>query len=321
MIFKTEQQEIPQLKPLLKKPPKKEPPRGGRWTIFWLFLATLLGSLIFYLKTEFPVFWRKATAPLVISNLPQERKFDPSPVLSEIENLTKDLRGSWGVYVYRLDSKESYGIKKDEVFPAASLVKLPVMLRLYQEAEAGNINLETKYKLTEKSKIFGAGILQNKTAGTTYPYRQLAEFMGQYSDNTAFGVLVKILGKEKIQQTIDELGMRKTFFLKNETSPEDMGIFFQKLYQGNILTNEHGEEILGFLSKTAFEDWIPAGVPEEIRVAHKIGKDLGTFSDGGIVFSQKPFVLVVMSKNAREREAQEALPKITKIVWEFENSK
>jgi beta-lactamase class A len=84
---------------------------------------------------------------------------------------------------------------------------------------------------------------------------------------------------------------------------------------------EYREEILKFLTKTAFEDWLPAGLPVDTRVAHKIGKDIGTFSDGGIVFAQKPFVLVIMSKNARESEANEALPKITKIVWEFENSK
>lgn len=319
MVFKAEQQKISQVESP-KKTRKKQPPKGGRWTVVALFLFTLLTIAIFYLKAELPLFWQKMTAPLVITNISQEKKFDPAPILNEIRSLTKDLRGTYGVYVYRFDDQNEYGLHQNEIFPAASLIKLPVILALFQEAEAGRVNLEAKYKLVEKDKIGGAGILQGKPAGTTYTYHQLAELMGQYSDNTAFGVLRRILGDEKIEQIIKQLGMNKTSLKENKTSPEDIGIFFKKLYQREILTPEHGGEILAFLTKTAFEDWIPAGVPQDIRVAHKIGKDLGTFSDGGIVFAQRPFVLVIISKNAKESEAKEILPKITETVWNFETS-
>ncbi len=338
MDFKTEQQEIPEVRPLIKQLAKKEKPGSGRRVIIGLFLTTVVVSLGFWLKAEIPAFWEKITSPLVISDIPLQKKFDPSSVLTEIENLTKDLRGNYGVYVYQLDGKNEYGIHQGEIFPAASLMKLPVMLTLYQEAQlrraagiasgdarqgsAGQASvdfLETKYKLTEKDKINGAGILQGKPVGSIYTYRQLAEFMGQYSDNTANDVLIRILGADKIQQTIDKLGMRKTSLKKYETTPEDVGMFFRQLYQGGVVNKENQDEILRFLSKTAFEEWMPAGLANDIRVAHKIGKDIGTFSDAGIIFAQKPFVLVIMSKNAKEKEAQEILPKITKAVWEFEN--
>jgi len=326
MIFKPEQQEIPELKPLIKKPVRKEKAGNGRRVIIGLFLTTVVVSLGFWLKTEIPGLWEKITSPLVISDIPLQKKFDPSSVLTEIENLTKGLRGTYGVYVYQLDGKNEYGIHQGEIFPAASLMKLPVMLTLYQEAQlrqgsAGQASvdfLETKYKLTEKDKINGAGILQGKPVGSTYTYRQLAEFMGQYSDNTANNILVKVLGQEKIQQTISKLGMTKTSFKNYTTTPEDIGIFFCQLYQGGVVNNQHREEILKFLTKTAFEDWIPAGLANDIRVAHKIGKDTGTFSDAGIIFVQKPFILVIMSKNTKESEAKEVLPKITQVVWEFE---
>jgi len=326
MIFKPEQQEIPELKPLIKKPVRKEKAGNGRRVIIGLFLTTVVVSLGFWLKAEIPGLWEKITSPLVISDIPLQKKFDPSSVLTEIENLTKGLRGTYGVYVYQLDGKNEYGIHQGEIFPAASLMKLPVMLTLYQEAQlrqgsAGQASvdfLETKYKLTEKDKINGAGILQGKPVGSTYTYRQLAEFMGQYSDNTANNILVKVLGQEKIQQTISKLGMTKTSFKNYTTTPEDIGIFFRQLYQGGIVNKENQDEILRFLTKTAFEDWIPAGLANDIRVAHKIGKDTGTFSDAGIIFVQKPFILVIMSKNTKESEAKEVLPKITQVVWEFE---
>ncbi|HUS60050.1 MAG TPA: serine hydrolase [Nevskiaceae bacterium] len=314
---KIEDEKFP-LKPI-KKPKKKKPFRpADRWLIVGIFLLTVLASLVFYFKAEAANFWQKLTSPLIISNVSKKDIFDPTPVLEEIENLTKNLRGVYGVYVYRLNDGHEYGVYQEEIFPAASLMKLPVMLALYQETEEGNLTLETQYTLKEVDKRGGAGTLQGKKAGSVYTYRQLAGFMGQYSDNTAFNVIVEILGAGRIQQTIDNLGMTKTSFEEFETSPKDVGLFFQKLYQSNIVNHEHRDEILEFLTKTTFEDRIPAGVPENIRVAHKIGTELGNYSDAGIVFADKPFVLVIITKNAREAEALEVLPQITQKVWEFE---
>jgi len=325
MAFEGEQQTIPQVKPFLKKQEKPKLTNGDRLLIIGLFLTTVFLSGFAYFQPQIFAFFQKIkktpekiTSPLVITGGKEVKKFDPTPVLEEIKNLTKDLLGTYGVYVYRFEDSKEYGLHQNEIFPAASLMKLPVILTLYQEAEAGKINLGEEYKLLEKDKRGGAGVLQSRPVGEVYTYRKLAELMGQYSDNTANNVLVKILGPEKIQQTIDNLGMKKTNFAKYETAPQDIGLFFKKLYEDGVVTSQHKEEILKFLTKTGFEDRIPAGIPKEVRVAHKIGTEIGVFSDAGIVFSQKPFVLVIMSKNARESEAKEVLPKITRAVWEWE---
>jgi len=289
MIFKPAQRELPEVKKIRKK--KLKPPFvDGRWAIVGLFLLTAFASLLFYLKTEVPLFWQRITSPVVISTLPE--RFDPTPALNEVESLTQDLRGTYGVYVYRLDEQVKYGLHQNEVFPAASLIKLPVMLTLYQEGEKDNLELAD--------------------------YRKMAEAMGKRSDNASFNQLVRVLGEKKIQKTIDDLGMRKTSLAENETNPADISLIFQELYQGGFISSEHREEILGFLTDTEFEDRIPAGIPEGIRVAHKIGNELGSFSDAGIIFSQNPFILVIISKDAREAEANQVLPEIAKIVWEFE---
>jgi len=325
MAFAGEQQVIPQVKPLLKKQEKPKLNNGDRLLIIGLFLTTVFLSGFLYFQPQISAFFQKIkktpekiTSPLVITGGKEVKKFDPTSVLEEIKNLTNQLLGTYGVYVYRFEDGKEYGFQQNEIFPAASLMKLPVILTLYQEAEAGKINLEEEYKLLEKDKRGGAGILQSRPAGEVYTYRKLAELMGQYSDNTANNVLVKILGPEKIQQTIDNLGMKKTNFAKYETTPQDIGLFFRKLYEDGVVTSQHKEEILKFLTKTGFEDRIPAGIPKEIRVAHKIGTEIGVFSDAGIVFSQKPFVLVIISREAKESEAKEALPKIAKMVWEWE---
>jgi len=149
MVFKAEQKAIPEVKPFLKKPRKKQPPKGGRWSIIIFFLVTLLAIASVYLKTNLPVFWQKITAPLIITNKEVNLKFNATLVLNQIQSLTKDLRGKYGVYVYELDDKNQYGIYQNEKFPAASLMKLPVMLLFYQEVEEGKIDPEAEYVLKE----------------------------------------------------------------------------------------------------------------------------------------------------------------------------
>jgi len=278
---------------LVKKKKEAREKKDGRRAIVIIFLLTVLASGIFYLKTELPKIWQKMISPAVISTLP-EKNDDPSLVLENFETLTRNLRGRYGFYVYRFDSKESYGIRTGEVFTAASLIKLPVMLTVYQEAEKGTLALDK--------------------------YRGEIEAMGRRSDNAAFGRVVKFLGETKIQETIDGLGMKRTSFKDNKTTPADIGLFFQKLYQGKLISDQHQDQFFDFLTKTNWEDRIPAGIPKEIKVAHKIGTETGAFSDAGIVFAQKPFVLVIMSETANEIEAKKFISQLAKLIWNFETS-
>lgn len=307
--------------PLEKKLREKEKPKGDPRWVLGLLLGSILISLLLWGWGNFLAKEKKETRPEIISkplSTPTVSVSRSKEVISKISGLTSSLKGSYGIYVYNLTKKEDYGLLTEEVFTAASLIKLPVILNLYQEVEAERINLETKYTLKQADKLTGAGSLQFKPAGTVYTYRQLAELMGKQSDNTAFNILRKVLGDQKIQEAINKLGMSQTSLAKNETTPADIGLFFRKLYGGSIVTREHREEILEFLTNTIYEDRIPAGVSEGTRVAHKIGNEIGIFADAGIVFADRPFILVMMSKNALEKEAKVALPKITQAVWEFE---
>lgn len=320
---------LPRERPLvrIKEQDLKRVKSEGRKWVLALLVFTFVASLGFWIWGEVQGGRTGIISPVgeKIENSTNEKpatqrtQKETESTEEKIKELVKDLKGFYEVYVYNLTEKQGFGLNQDEVFPAASLIKLPVILALYQKAEKGEIELETKYVLKEADKRTGAGIIQYKPAGTVYTYRKLAELMGQQSDNTAFQVIRSLLGDEEIQKTIDNLGMSKTSLSKNETSPADIGLFFRKFYSQSLLSRNHRDEILDYLTKTAFEDRIPAGVPEEVRVAHKIGTETGSFSDAGIVFGQKPFILVILSKDALEKEALKALPEITKIVWEFES--
>lgn len=305
-----------------KRPLMVNPAKGRKMTFILLFVTVFFSVVAWWIGSRGDSF---VTQPPKISVSPTNIMTPtqtPANVSKEINDtftaITKGLKGRYGFYVYNLTTKLSAGVSDQESFPSASLMKLPVILTLYQEAEAGKINLDTEYILKSNDKITGAGSLQYKPVGTKYTYRKLAELMGKQSDNTAFHVLQTILGDRRVQKTIDDLGMKNTSLKDFLTSPYDIGLLFRKFYSGSLLTREHRDEIVTFLTDTFDETRIPAGVPDGIRVAHKVGTDIGLMSDGGIVFGPKPYIVVILTDSILESEARVIVPRISTEIWNYE---
>lgn len=257
---------------------------------------------------------------IVIEGNPKNPK-KAEKFLVAISNMTKNVTGVYGVYVVSMDDGFAYGINETEVFEPASLNKLPVIYAAYASSVDGSLELNTKYSLKESDKIGGAGVLVSQPAGTTYTYQELLELMGKKSDNTAYGIMRRTLGDEKIKDTIDKLGMKNTSLVSNSTTPVDIGNLFKHLFRGYLLDTKHKELFLNSLTKTDYEDWITAGVPTEIMVSHKFAREVNVLNDAGIIFANKPYALVVMSKGVVSEEANQYLPDISRLVYEIETSR
>jgi len=293
---------------------KEEKKKKTRQAVVILLIATAGLAFFFHLLSFLPEFWRKFRSPIIIKSDVRSNGVK-APIEKDFRRLVARAKGVYGIYVVDLDRGDSFGINENEVFPAASLMKLPLIYSFYQQVELGRIDPNERYFLKEEDKVKGTGSVYQQPAGTIYTLRQLITLVGKQSDNTAQNVLVKILGKEKIQAAIADLGMKKTSYANQETNPWDVAIFWQKLATGQILTPGHRQEILNSLTDTIFEEQIPAGLPKGIKVAHKVGVDEGVLHDAGVVFSDQPFVLVLMSKDVDIDEAKELLPKATEMVW------
>lgn len=298
--------------------------KQARLVLLFVFCLTLLLVGISLSYRKIPEIIKRINEPVVVSSkqfssLPTAT---PTPIMESekkaVEALIAPLRGTYGVYFRDLESNSSFSINGSVQMNSASLMKMPVLLTLFREYEAGRIKLDTVYKLQAEDKRGGAGSLGGRPVGFEITYREMAKLMGEQSDNTAFNIIGnKILGEAKIQETIDKLGMKQTSYKDFLTSPEDMGLFFRKLYLEKIISDKSRDEILKYITKTIWEDRIPAGIPTGVVVAHKIGSDTGVISDAGIIFAKKPFILVIMSENVNEAEAKEVLPKIAKTIYEM----
>ncbi|MBU0572768.1 class A beta-lactamase-related serine hydrolase [Patescibacteria group bacterium] len=310
---------------------KKDPAPWGkkeRYLIFFVLSATILASVILAFSARnwklpglsriaFPSF-RSGT--IVIEKDKAELDETAKEVISSFKEKTKSLSGVYGLYIIRLDNGVSYGVNENDTFEPASLNKLPVMLAMYLEAEKGSINLETTYILKSSDKVAGSGSLYGKPEGFELTYREILSYMGKESDNTAANIARNLLGEEKIKQAIEISGMENTVVIGEDqkTTPYDIGLFFEKLWEGDVISKKHKDELLGFLTDTIYEEWLAAGIPSSIDVAHKYGREIHVVNDAGILFTDEPFILVLLSKGVVEREADQAFPEISKAIYNQE---
>jgi beta-lactamase class A len=114
---------------------------------------------------------------------------------ARLQQLVTPFQGTVGIYVRNLRTGRYAAIRADEVFPTASMIKVPIMLTLFQQIEEGRLGwLDT---LTYRDSLLYSGeddLLGKLRDSTPIPLAQVAMLMITTSDNTASLWLQKLVG-------------------------------------------------------------------------------------------------------------------------------
>ena len=297
--------------------------RRRRWVVFFLFLACLLGLLgltYLYPPDEEPV--SRVELPAVGSE-----PAPPQPTLqaragmlrTRLEEVAAEYPGTYGVVVYYPPSQKTVALNADERFLAASLAKLPVLFALYRAAARGEVDLEDDISMLRSDvQAYGTGVLYKYPVGYTMTLRECAELMIKESDNTAWVMLDRYLGRDYIESELERVGATSTeYWIPNTTTPNDVLIMLKTIADPSYTSPELSAEMLDFMTDTSFEDRLPEPLPEGARVAHKIGSYGDTFSDAGVVFpngssngsnaTSEAYFIVVIAADTTEQTARSAI--------------
>jgi len=249
-----------------------------------------------------------------------------------------------GIYFRDLTSGDSIIIDGDIRMHAASMMKVPVMIQLFRDTEAGKFALDDSVVVTNtfKSIVDGSPYelsVPDDGEGTLYArvgeresIRQLTELMITVSSNLATNILIQLVDAKRVQATMRELGADSIAVLRgvedikayeaglsNTTTARDLGIIFDAIYEHRAASPESCQEMIEILSRQQFNEGIPAGVPSGVRVAHKTGSITRIRHDGGIVFTGdgRAFVLVVLTKGIEESsEADTLIADVARMVFD-----
>jgi beta-lactamase class A len=246
-----------------------------------------------------------------------------------------------GLVLLPLDGHGAVMIEPDEVFHAASTMKVPVMIELFRQAKAGRLRLDDPLPVVNYFHSIVDGSVYHlrvgddsdaevyKAVGQTMTLRALCEAMITVSSNLAANLLIERLGVENIRATVARLGAtgmnvrrgvedQKAFDqgLNNTTTARGLAVLLQKLARGKAVDARSDAEMVAILKRQKFNDGIPAGVPEGTPVAHKTGSITKIHHDAAIVYGRRPYVLVILVRGIQDQKESAALmAAISKEVW------
>lgn len=127
-----------------------------------------------------------------------------------IRSIAARLDGTLGVYVHALGTGERVSVHADQLFPMASVFKVPILAELLSRVHAGERSLEERVTLTDEMRSPGSGVLKELSAGTAVTVGDLATLMIIVSDNTATDILLARLTKEAVNARLRACGLERT---------------------------------------------------------------------------------------------------------------
>jgi len=249
--------------------------------------------------------------------------------LAELRRFDESFDGALGVAAIDLNTGRMSALHSDTVFPQASVIKIPILVRMFQAARAGRFHLDDPVTLHPGDAVGGSGHLQErlKTGSVTLSVRELIAAMIESSDNTATNKCIEMAGMDGVNRMIDELGLPHTRLRRkmmdsaavargdeNVSTPAEMARLVEMIYRGKVVDPAACKEIIELMKKVS--GGIHEGLPLDIETASKTGELPGARGEAGIVFLEgRPFVLSVMSAFIDDRRSP--VPEVTRIVYRY----
>ncbi|HEY4133085.1 MAG TPA: serine hydrolase [Gemmatimonadaceae bacterium] len=239
-----------------------------------------------------------------------------------------------GVAFHDLETGASLYLNADDSFHAASTMKVPVMIELFRQVDAGRLALDQQIPLVnqfasivDKSPYtLNPGDDSDSSAylrvGSKVTVRELDERMITRSSNLATNALIELVGADKANTTAHALGARdirvlrgveddKAFKagLNNTTTARDLATLLEAIETGRAASRASCDSMWAILLRQEFNEGIPAGLPPGTPVAHKTGWITGVLHDAAIVYpaDRKPYVLVILTRGIPDESVARSL--------------
>jgi beta-lactamase class A len=244
---------------------------------------------------------------------------------ASVQDLLDEAGATGGVTVIELggNQPQSWSLDGDEKFPAASTYKLPVLMLESQELASGKE--QARDLLCYQDGDREDGWYADYEDGDCYSRMELMRRVGQDSDNTAAHILVRYEGgAEALNDYAASHGAAESaFYDPNTTTSNDLGRLMSDEAGGRAGGAAAQAYLYPLLTHTAFEDGIPAGVPDNVTVVHKIGTLGDEVNDVALVQSGPAgaYVLAICAQGLSGDDGWKLLADISRTVWRYESTR
>jgi beta-lactamase class A len=254
-----------------------------------------------------------AAKPAVVALADSDALNGLAPKLARLANETP---GMVAISVVDLRRGYAISINGDMNLPAASTIKVPVMVEVMRQIALGKFSFERTVSLRDSDRDCGYGDLCDASWGSKYTVWQLLWSMITVSDNTAANMLIRLVGRQNINQTMQSLGLTQTWLGDSihsdgdirqlRTSANDMMRLLGMIAERRLINARADDAMLEILAGQRHNTMLPAWLPKNVTVAHKTGTLHDTLNDVGIVeLDGSPYVICVFTTHLADLDVGE----------------
>ncbi len=188
--------------------------------------------------------------------------------------------------------KAAIHLRADEIFPAASLAKLPIAVELIRRVDLGQFALDERFDTSDEPRVAG-GVLDHLDPATLLTLNDLCTLMLIVSDNTAANFLLGLLGMGETNETMSRLKLTHTRLARrfmdmearaahrdNVTTAGEM-LTLLTLLRGGAMPGGRG--IVAMLAGQQLFDELVEWMPVGAELAHKSGSLDDVYADAGLL--------------------------------------
>lgn len=245
------------------------------------------------------------TKPLMV-DIPENREMKSlENKLLNIADKYKKIKPS--IYVWDYSTQNYVNINADEIFPAASIIKIPVLIEMFREIDKGKFSLYDTMVLEDYYRASGSGKLQYSQSGREHTMDYLAKIMIENSDNSSTNmIMAKMGGMPELNREMKKWGLKTTHVNNwlpdldgtNVTTAKEIAQMLYNIDQTDIVSVDAKKHMADYLSHVKNNRLLKAGLPSKAILLHKTG-DIGyMLGDSGLVRtpSGKKYIVSILAK-------------------------
>ena len=224
------------------------------------------------------------------------------------------LPGEAGAYASDADGEALFCEKEDELFPSASVIKLPLVMTLYADAARGLLDLDERIAVGDR--VDGSGVLGHLRDVERVSLRDLAMLAIIVSDNTATNRLIERIGLERVGERLREWGCPKSRLSRkmydfeaarsgheNVMTARETVSLLQRLQRGECEDRATSDAVLAVLEQCQDRTMLLRYLPYGAKVPHKTGTLDESRNDAAIIPGGRPVIVAAFTRKLRDTSA------------------
>ena len=216
-----------------------------------------------------------------------------------------------GAYACDGEGRELWSVAADDLFPSASVIKVPLVMALYADGAGGRVDLEERVAVG--ARVDGSGVLRHLREVGPLTLRDLATLAIIVSDNTAANLLIERFGTDRVNERMREWGCsrsrlgRKFYDFEaakrgheNVLTPRDAATLLLRLVRGECEDRTTSDAVIAILEECQDDRLLRRYLPVGTKVANKTGTLDESRNDAAIIGGPRRLVVAGLTRQVRD---------------------